>query len=93
MQYQSEQDRQTVAEQHDPAEPKLGSAQPDTDPLDGQLGPTGDVAVERVALERRPVEVMPVEGIPAETQAVDYMTAQARPSDVRPVDVFPAELR
>jgi hypothetical protein len=72
------------------AENKLGSAQPDTDPLDAVAGtgPAG-MPTEVVAAELRPREGIPAEVLPIETQPTDFMTPETRPRDVRPHGLRP----
>lgn len=68
----------------DPAEPVLGSEQPDSDPFDSGQAGLGAIAPEAIAADVRPREARPVEGIPAERQPVDFMTPEGRPRDPRP---------
>jgi hypothetical protein len=78
----------------DEADGKLGSAQPDVDPLDAVagLGPAG-MPREFFAAESRPNDAIPLEALPIETQPTDFMTGDERPKDFRPREVFPTEQR
>ena len=92
MQYQT---RKETAEAtvHDAADDRLGSAQPDNDPISSASASTGVVPAELIAAEQRPVEVRPTVALPIETQAVDFMTPDGRPREFRPREVIPAEGR